>query len=84
MDFINLEKTIKIDKDFAENLTRILKNDADFLEKSGWLDYSLIVYKVNWSKYCIDNDYIEKNTISKTFTNKFYCIESMMEPGIYY
>ena len=58
--------------------------DSKFLSKMGWLDYSLLVFKVNWAQYGIDNNISEQEYLRTLFINPLYFVPSIKEPGIYY
>ena len=38
----------------------------------GWLDYSLLVFKVNWAQYGIDNNISEQEYLRTLFINSLY------------
>lgn len=47
LDFINLEKILYISLEDKHKIYAQLRKDADFLSSCGWIDYSLIVFKIN-------------------------------------
>ena len=60
-----------------------MEKDARFFEACGLIDYSLIVFKINWSKYSIDTG-ISVEEVLANFHTDLNSIESLKETGIYY
>lgn len=59
IDFKNLEggKFYLEEADaLAVNLSKIIERDAIFLESCNIMDYSLLVFIIDWDKYCKDRD----------------------------
>lgn len=48
------------------------------------MDYSLLVMKINWAGYAIDNDQEEEYIIRDKFIHSFQAMSCINEPGIYY
>ena len=63
---------------------QILERDSEFLATSGWMDYSLLLVKVNWGAYCNDNNSAEEDIIDELFSNPINAIPSTNEKGVYY
>ena len=36
----------------SQELVELLMRDSNFLVDRGWLDYSLIIFIIDWKKYC--------------------------------
>lgn len=54
IDFKNTEGKIWIDRPFSKRCSEALEKDARLFEACGLIDYSLIVFKINWIKYSIN------------------------------
>ena len=52
MDFDRLEQKVWLSKDDCQEVKRVLVNDSHFFANNGLIDYSLIVIKVDYAKYC--------------------------------
>ncbi|KRX00481.1 hypothetical protein PPERSA_03214 [Pseudocohnilembus persalinus] len=86
-DFQEVEKNgkVNIDPALQQKISEILIKDAQFfMEQMKVMDYSLLILKVNWSQYAIDNNIDEKEEIKKRFSDELACIPSTLEPGTYY
>ncbi|KAL4506845.1 hypothetical protein ABPG72_001266 [Tetrahymena utriculariae] len=83
IDFKNTEGKIWIEKKFAKRCSESLEKDARLFESCGLIDYSLIVFKINWIKYSIDTQ-VEIQDILTKFHSDLNIIESTKEVGIYY
>jgi hypothetical protein len=56
LDFLKLEKKMYINSRVAARCSMAIEKDAIFFRNCNIIDYSLIVFKINWIKYTIDND----------------------------
>lgn len=89
LDFFKTEGKIYIKPQMAERinsvfrivLTQILTSDAQFFKESKLIDYSLLLFKVNWKKYFQDKDLTFKS-VRSNITNPLYMMESVKEPGV--
>lgn len=52
LDFTKLEQTIKINKETADNVKLVLLQDVLFFKTVKLMDYSLLIMKIDWGKYC--------------------------------
>ena len=75
VDFDKIEKKIWINRNIAKTCATAIEKDSRFFCNMNIIDYSLIVFKINWAKYCIDNE-IEMETIFKKFNKQLNIIES--------
>jgi hypothetical protein len=55
VDFIKYEKSVKINKKTIKKCLKIIKEDVLFLQSQGFMDYSLIIFKINWADYYTEN-----------------------------
>lgn len=83
IDFNKTEQKVWIPLKESQICSAALERDARFFEKCGLIDYSLIVFKINWSKYSIDTG-IEIDDALKCFHTSLNAIESTKEVGVYY
>ncbi len=67
----------------AARCSMAIEKDAIFFRNCNIIDYSLIVFKINWIKYTIDND-CDMDQVFKKFNSDLNIIPSEKEPGIYY
>jgi len=57
-DFQELEKNgrVNIDPGQAQYISQILTKDAEFFKNIGVMDYSLLIFKINWTGLGIKNN----------------------------
>lgn len=56
LDFKDYEQTIKAGSTKLSEISQTLEFDSNFLCGCGFMDYSLLVVKVNWGNYFRDKD----------------------------
>jgi hypothetical protein len=59
-DFKNIEEKLALETKKRFFSFEQLMKDSEFLFKCKWLDYSLLVVKINWAGYSIENDVEEE------------------------
>ncbi|KRW99337.1 hypothetical protein PPERSA_02449 [Pseudocohnilembus persalinus] len=72
IDFIKLEKLIKILPENAEKILHILKNDSLFLRSQGFIDYSFVLFKTKNIKNFINSE------------KEFNCFKSLGDENTFY
>lgn len=83
IDFQKTEKKIWISKNLAQSSSKALEKDARFFQSCGLIDYSLIVFKINWVKHSIQTG-IEVEESRRKFRMNLNSIESTKDIGVYY
>lgn len=83
IDFQKTEGKLWIGRAMSKRCSEALEKDARFFEQCGLIDYSLIVFKINWVKYSI-NTGIEVSEARSNFHTSMNSIESTKEIGLYY
>jgi hypothetical protein len=59
-------------------LLKILEDDARFFKSVGLIDYSLLLFKVNWKKLGAES----VSSKLKKINNPFFMVESEVEEGV--
>ncbi|KAM3136445.1 hypothetical protein pb186bvf_011403 [Paramecium bursaria] len=83
INFMNLEKQVKISYDSNLEIVRALTLDCQLLQKLKLMDYSLLIQKVDWDSYCFESQ-TKIQDIMDQFQSNYYIIQSSEEFGIYY
>ncbi|KAL4490222.1 hypothetical protein ABPG72_004261 [Tetrahymena utriculariae] len=89
IDFISLEKKIYISLENRFYIFNQLKRDSEFLKSCGWIDYSLIVFKINRKRHTEWKEsnqiaYLEEEEDFDDQISHYYQFESTEQSGIYY
>ncbi|EAR85121.2 SecY subunit containing preprotein translocase (macronuclear) [Tetrahymena thermophila SB210] len=89
LDFISLEKKIYISLENRFQVYNQLKRDSEFLKSCGWIDYSLIVFKINRKRHTEWKEsnqvaYLEEEEDFDDQISHYYQFESTEQSGIYY
>jgi len=60
-----------------------LIEDANFFKLARLIDYSLLIFKIDWGKYMEDLKITEKDIYDK-ISNPLYVLHSVKENGVLY
>lgn len=91
IDFFKTEEKIWIKPALAEGIINwiytpvilsALIDDANFFKSVGLIDYSLLVFKVNWEKYCNEKQ-IPLKIIRERVNSSVLMVESIKEKGVF-
>ncbi|KAL4499043.1 hypothetical protein ABPG72_016945 [Tetrahymena utriculariae] len=78
-EFMKYEKKIYLQEKESGLVKQILERDSQFLAKQQYVDYSLLIFKLDYKQYRLD-----QIQTSKQLFQSFNCMKDVRNNGIYY
>ncbi|KAL4511850.1 hypothetical protein ABPG72_012695 [Tetrahymena utriculariae] len=86
MDFLEFEQCIKATHQKKLEISQTLEIDSNYLAGQGFMDYSLLILKVDWNQYFLDNEVVlqnnENNLLNLNVNNHLNLLQNTI-PNLY-